>query len=318
MMYLGVLLVYFTCVTNATANMDFYDEADDFQVQPVDTEKIDHAQLAISNSINGFAHWVDAFFDDDRMLAEEASTRLRIGQAVILQEGESIRLKTRVNVKINIPRFKNRVNLFLSGNEDEANDALSADSSQSIHNEKNTSFGLQYFARRSRKKNFSLTTGIKLDSLEYFFGPRYRRTSVFDEWQTRFTQQIRWFSKKGWQATTSFDQERFITDRAFFRNTLEGRWREKKSDYRIQLNPAVVFRLADKKALQYQLSNEFMAGPEYRLETSVFSIRLRQQYLRDWLFVELQPQLLFSHENGFDPTPGFVIRFEVIFGENKS
>ncbi|MEE9492733.1 MAG: hypothetical protein V3W04_05085 [Gammaproteobacteria bacterium] len=311
-----VLLLVLSVALIPAASASLIDESDEdyFDLVPAKPVVLDTAQKQVSYGLNGFAQWLDSFFDNQRAIDEEATTRLRIKQSTVLTEGESIRLKLNVNLNIHLPNLKNEVNIFISGTDNEQINSGQVDTDSVSASDRDQNIGVQISPYVTRKKHVSLLAGIKLDSLEVFVGPRYRRTSNFDTWQTRFTQQLRWFSKKGWQATTRFDQERFISDRAFFRNTLEGRWRQEKSGYRINLNPRVVFRLGSSKALEYQLSNEFITHPVHRLSQSVFSVRYRQRFKRDWLFMELQPQLIFSHDNEYDPTPGFVLRFEVMLG----
>ena len=163
-------------------------------------------------------------------------------------------------------------------------------------------------------KNISLTSGVKLGNRELFFGPRYRHTFNFDTWQLRFIQRVRWFTDKGWEATTRLDYERLISDKLFFRHTIDGRWREEDDGYRYSITPALIQKLTKKKAIEYQLNNQFETRPNHRLDNSVVKIRLRQQIYRDWLFLETNPQLAFYNDDDFDPEPGITVLLEVVFG----
>ena len=276
----------------------------------------DRTQHSVSESINNFAQWIDSFFYDERIVAEEASTRLRLSQGVLFEQGEAARFKTRLNVKLDIPHFRNRLKLFVSSEDEKSNEQLAELKNNAFTNngDENTQLGLQYFARSSRRKNLSLSAGVKLDSLEFFVGPRLRRTWRLDGWQLRFTQRVRWFTKKSWQATTRFDLEKLISHRLLFRQIVEGRWRKQQEGYRYQISPTLIQVLKSKKAIEYQWGNFFKTRPRQRLEESVASIRYRQQIWRNWLFYEITPQLAFRNDDDFDPVPGISLRLEVVFG----
>jgi hypothetical protein len=275
---------------------------------------IDTTHEALSDGLDSVARLVDSFFDDERYIAEDAATRLRITQLAFLEQGESIEYKTRGSLSFSVPRLKNRLRLFVAG--EEANEKISEESLVRPPDEGRDegAVGLQYFTKATDKKNISLTTGVKLESRELFIGPRYRRTFDFDTWQLRFVQRLRWFTDKGWEATTRLDYERLINNKLFFRHTTDGRWREEDDGYRYSITPALTQKLTGKKALEYQLNSQFETRPNHRLDRVVARIRLRQRIYRHWLFLETNPQIAFANDDDFDPAPGISVLLEVVLG----
>lgn len=288
--------------------------ADTAPLEPVRPTAVDKTQAFVSRSVNDFAQWIDSFFDDERIVEEDATTKLRLSQAVFRERGESFRHKTNVNVKINIPRFKNRLKLFATGEDDNV-ETVDMPGNFSPDARGESTFGLQYFAKSTDRLNLSLTSGVKFSSPEFFIGPRLRVTAPLNGWQLRFIQRVRWFSSSGWESDTRFDAETVLArDRLFFRNTLEGRWREEDEGYRYEFRPALVQRLHSKKVIEYQWNNLFKTRPRHRLEESVLGIRYRQRIWRRWLFYEVGPQIAFRNDQNFEAKPGATLLLEVIFG----
>jgi hypothetical protein len=273
----------------------------------------DRVQRSVSENINSAAQWIDSFFDDERYIAEDATTKLRFRQSLFLEYGDSAENKTRVNLSIDIPRTKNRLRVFVAS-EDDTNKTPDTLFNRVETSEDTSAAGVQFFAKSTRKKNLSLTTGVKLDSVEFFIGPRYRRNLRFADWQFRFTQRVRWFSSKGWEATTRFDFERLLSKKLFFRHTLDGRWREEDEGYRYEIRPSLIQQLDEKKAIEYQWNTLFKTRPNHRLESSVLLVRYRSRFLRKWLFYEINPQLAFRNDEDFDPKAGITFQLEVVFG----
>jgi len=280
---------------------------------PGDYDITDRAQITISENINSAARWIDSFFDDERFVAEDATTKLRLGESVFLEHDESPEYKTKVSLSIDIPKTKKRLRVFVASEED-TNKTPDTLFNRVENSEETSAAGVQYFAKTSKKRNLSLTAGIKLDSIEYFIGPRYRRTFKFDTWNLRFTQRIRRLSRKGWEATTRFDDERLLNEKLFFRHTVEGRWREQDDGYRYEIRPTVIQQLHSKKAIEYQWNTLFKTSPNHRLDSSVLLLRYRRNLKRKWLFYEINPQIALRNDEDFEPKAGITFQIEVVFG----
>ncbi len=295
-----------------TSESDFPDfDSDEPGLDDVLT--IDEIQRTISVTINEAAQWIDSFFDDDRFIAEDASTKLRLAESVFLEHNERPEYKTRVSVSVDVPRTKRKLRVFLASEEDtdKTPDTLfnRVDTS-----DESSAAGVQYFAKRTKERNLSLTAGIKLDSVEAFIGPRYRRIFEFDDFNVRFTQRVRYFSSKGWEVPTRLDYERLLSERFFLRSTLEGRWREEDDGYRYEIRPSIIQQLADKKAVEYQWNTLFVTSPNHRLESSVVLARFRRNFKRKWLFYDIAPQVAVRNEEDFEPQLGITFQVEVVFG----
>ncbi len=286
---------------------------------PAETETaqesgIDWAQRNVSATINSAAQWADAFFDDERFVAEDASTKLRLRESIFLEHDESSpEYKTKVSLSVDIPKTKNRLRVFVSSEED-TNKTPDTLFNRVDTSEESAAAGVQFFAGKSNKRNISLTAGIKLDSVEFFIGPRYRRTFKFDTFNVRFTQRLRWFTSMGLEATTRFDYERLLSKNWFFRHTLDGRWRDEDPGYRYEIRPSLIQQLSDKRAIEYQWNNLFETDPNHSLESSTFLVRYRRNFLRKWLFYEINPQIAMRDEDDFEPKAGVTFQLEIVFG----
>ena len=90
---------------------DPFPEEGDFE--PRQPNRVDRAQEVMSQSVNDAAKWFDAFFGDERFVAEEAYSRIRLTPSVFFEEGEATDYKLRVNAKIRVPRMSKRLRLVI-------------------------------------------------------------------------------------------------------------------------------------------------------------------------------------------------------------
>jgi hypothetical protein len=293
--------------------------------EPWEPTGADRAQRAVSRSVNDAAKWFDAFFGDERFVAEEAYTRIRLTPSVFFEEGEPTDYKFRVNAKVKVPRLSKRLRLVIADTSEDEETVLAREAFPEARqsDSDSTAIGLQYFLRSTTRLNGSVSAGIKIGSghvVDFFIGPRLRKTWAFDSSQVRFTQRVRWYTDIGWESRTRFDFERLFREDLFLRATTDLRWREEDYDdegFRLEAGPTLTQRLKKKAAIDYQWINVFTTRPDMRLDQTTLRLRYRKRFLRDWLFYEINPQLAFRNDDDFRNTPGIELRVEAVFGGVK-
>ncbi len=294
----------------------------DRDLESLEPTGIDLAQQAIGESVNDAAKWFDAFFGDERYVAEEAYSRIRLAPSVFFEEGEATDLKFRVNAKIRVPRLSKRLRIVIADTSEDEETVLAKETFPDARTSDNdaTALGVQYFLRTRNRLNASVTAGVKVGSghvIDFFIGPRLRKTWGFDTWQIRFTERVRWYTDIGWESRTRFDFERLFTDKLFFRATTDVRWREEdysEDGFRIEAGPTLTQRLRRKAAIDYQWINVFNTRPNSRLDETTLRARYRKRIWRKWLFYEINPQVAFRNDDDFRNTPGIEFRLEASFG----
>ena len=297
-----------------------FPEEGDFE--PRQPNQVDRAQEAMSQSVNDVAKWFESFFGDERFVAEEAYSRIRLTPSVFFEEGEATDYKFRVNAKVKVPRMSKKLRLVIADTSEDEETVLARETFPEARQSDSdaTAIGLQYFLKTKNKLNTSVSAGIKIGSghvVDFFLGPRVRKTWDFDIWQIRFTERVRWYTDIGWESRTRFDFERLFRDDLFFRAITDLRWR--KQDYndegfRLEAGPTLTQRLRKKAAIDYQWINVFNTKPSVRLDETTLRLRYRQRIWRKWLFFEVNPQVAFRNDDDFRNTPGIEFRLEASFG----
>ncbi|MDH3979456.1 MAG: hypothetical protein OEU91_02975 [Gammaproteobacteria bacterium] len=296
--------------------------APDLHLEPTEPTGVDLAQEAMSRSVNDAARWFDAFFGDERYVAEEARSRIRLTPSIFIEEGEPAETRLRINARLWLPRLSKKLRLVIADTSEDEESILDQETFSDAGTARNdtTAVGLQYFLRARDKLNLSLTAGLKSGddhAIDFFIGPRYRRTWAFDTWQMRFTEQVRWYADLGWESRTRFDFERLLREDLFVRATTDLRWNEQDFDeegFQLAVTPTLTQRLKSRAGIDYQWFNVFNSRPDFHLESTTLRVRYRQRIWRKWLFYEVNPQLAFRDEDDFDATPGIEIRLEASLG----
>jgi hypothetical protein len=270
----------------------------------------------------GTAEWMDSFFVDERVIEEENRTRLMIGLAAAIRADDGVEFDEELDLRLTLPNTEDRLRLLIFGSaNDEPGIARTGrggvDEEVDRRRGDRLSTALQYFFRSDDRRSISLRGGLRFNDLPpvVFVGPRYRETIELDSWTFRFTESIRWFSDDGWESRTTLDFERELPwDELFFRATPYGSWFEDENGFFYGTNFSLFQPFSERRAMEYQWLTEFQTRPSNRLEETTLRLRYRQRLWRDWLVVEVAPELAFPRDEDFGPTPGIVLGFDVIFG----
>lgn len=285
---------------------------------------IDTWHRAMSGTIIGTADWVDSFFYDERIEAEENQSRLLMRLESFSEEGEGTDLKLRASMRVGIPYAEKRLHLIVTGEPDDEPDiedtsASAVRKSFDRVDKNDVSVSVQHAIMQQLNRYLSTRLGFIFSDLEprLFVEGRYRAFFDLGPWGSRFTERVRWYTDKGWESKAELDFERPLSERFFFRATLGGDWREEEDGFSHGLTFSLSQFLSPRRALEYSWVNSLQTRPNYRLDEVALRIRFRQRIWRDWLFYDIEPQLRFPNAEGFNITPGILLRLEAIIGRYK-
>lgn len=283
---------------------------------------VDVVHGAVSRRVLATAEWLDSFFDDPRFVAEENRTTLKLGMENVAERGTGPAFTTPISARLRLPKLQDKARLVVSGAPEGDADGQAPATGTAASNlpgaqENDVTTSLDYFLRATKRVNISFRVGARFRSgePELFVQPRYRKLWEFDPLALRFAQDFKWWTEFGWESTTTFDLERPVSERLFFRTTLQGAWSEQdRNTYYYSLGFNLRQVLSPRRVMQYELVNGFQTNAGSELQETRVTVRYRQRVWRDWMFVEAAPYASFRRERDFDYTPGILLRLEMFFG----
>jgi len=277
---------------------------------------IDKHKRQLDSQVQRAAQWIDSFYGDPSYEAEVASTQLRIRPEFYYRDKQGAKVKAKVSLRLMLPNTSNKVSLIAGNDVDEFEDGGAIDDE-----DEDSIIGLQFFGKKSRGWHTSLSVGVKFNDFAGFVGPRFRYRKAFNDRSSyRFTQSFRWQTNQYWQINSRLDLNYLVSDRFFFRQTFDGRWRGEDADeegYRTRVSSYLTQRLENTAGLQYEFSTIFHTEPDNHVDRYTVAVRYRKQAWRKWFYYEIIPQLSFEDKYDFKTNPGIRLRFEVFFGGDK-
>ena len=230
-----------------------------------------------------------------------------------IEDRGDFEFKPRLKLRLHLPSIEKRLNFLLSANSDDDFDVdRNSTALNSRADETNLQGALQFYIRQ--KENMNIATSVGLSTGYAYAGARYRGLYDYNSWQGRLVSRLRYYTDNGFEFRNQYDIERQVAEQFLFRTSLEVNWEEEYNGVPHSVSLSLFHVLRSDRALVYDISNFLHTSPSYKLLNTVFRVRYRQRFYRDWLVVEIAPQLAFPQIYDRDITPGIIIQLEADFG----
>ncbi|MCC5871739.1 MAG: hypothetical protein JJU22_05025 [Gammaproteobacteria bacterium] len=253
---------------------------------------LDRSHSYISERLCEPAAWFDGFFGDARSFEETPiGTFIRIRNAAEWDQGGGWSHGLKVRASILLPRVSDRFRLLISRDEDISGElrdegALSEGSDR-------TRLGLRFIASERSRSQLDFDGSIRVDGggLNPEIRSRYRYVyGLTDRTLMRATQSVFWQREDGFGTVSRLDWEWLQSRDGLLRWTGQGTYSEGSSgvDWR---SSVIAFRQLDtRSALRGEIGSFGYTRPRFEVEEYFVALRYRRQFLRRWLYYELQPE----------------------------
>lgn len=286
---------------------------------------IDVPRAYVSEKFLDFASQVDGFFGNERNYQESNKSVLQLDLSRLVEQGSSHNLVLSYRAKLHLPTTERRLHLLLESNPDKN---LPGAAGTQVQQGKSSIFrevaGPDSYAAALRFENpedspwrFSADTGIKLEglSLQPFARSRGSFAAPLGPVQLRLSESLFWFNTIGAGENTQFDAEYLFSEPLLFRATSGATWLHDQQNFDLRQDLALYQIFDEQASLLYQLSAIGVSRPQTQVSEYVALLLYRQRMYRDWMFIELSPQLHYPKENNYRANAQFVVRLEILFSK---
>lgn len=277
---------------------------------------LDVAQKETSAAVIDAAEWLDQFFYDDNIRYEENRTRVRFELSGGYTRFDEFEVKPKISGRIHLPHLNRKINILIAASDDEefsaGDNPISAIPRHRGAREREVSAALQYFIRESDSDNLSATLGASFDYL--YAGLRYRLSHDLGTWHGRLVNRLNYYTDDEWEDTLSYEIGHTLGDRWLFRTKVATTWHVEEDGFPHSLVFRLFQKINDRKAMLYEFGNYFDTEDSYEMTDLQLKVRYRQRFLRDWLVLEIAPQIGFPEDHDREVNPGIIVKFEADTG----
>jgi hypothetical protein len=269
-----------------------------------------------------FAEGVDYYFTSENSPPDyknESYVKLQMRQT--WEERGQIQNDLRVKAKFDLPNTQRRAKLFFSSDEYTENsleERVRNNSTGERFRRRESVSGLEITPNDEWNKwKRSVRVGIKLRVPLVTFG-RYRLRRPMDkwgEWEPEFTQEVWYFSDRGWGETSEFEMHRRLGSKFGLRYFTVLEFEDQNDFFENVHVLSLSQNLSKKSALEYRVGSVF--STEFSTQMTAYFAGTSYSYklYEDWIFFTAGPEVFFPKIDGWNAEASFTIKLDVYFSE---
>lgn len=220
----------------------------------------------------------------------------------------------RFRIRVSLPHLEDRVDLLLSDNEDETqSDTLKAARNDSLGRRDNTTIALRF--RPDQNSHYSYRIGAgRRDQL--YVKSRYRDAMAFNaHWAMLYDAELYYYTRDRLGAELGAAIQHVAENNNVTRLNNRFYFRDDSNDWLWRHELQHLYPIDTHNALMYRLMVEGLDRPQYKVEEVYTGLRWRSNPLREWLYFDVEPFVLWRRDEGFKPSYGMAFRIEVYYGK---
>lgn len=287
----------------------------------------------VSTWVNSSASAVDRYvardvFDD--ALINKSYVRLRLKQRI--QKAGEHELEADVKISVDLPASKRRAKFFFDSSSDDFDDLddqyrnVSTGNSRDSDNTDQAILGIRFSSDKILSWNPSIDIGAKVSTpFNPYVRLRVRRIDNWGEhWSTYFRQSVFDYKVDGWGAKTELDIYRPFSKHFLFRSAsvasyIDQAYSEDGEDKNWQFYQAYSLyqSINENHAMEYQVAITAEKQPQRHKTNYWLRMEWQQHLYKQWLFLNISPEVSFPEERDFDYVPAIFFELEVFFTQAK-
>lgn len=278
---------------------------------------VDRLHGMIGAGMRGLADRLDRFFTDERSLAEEQRSRLRLRPEVAWVEAGGSEASLPVNARLVLPRLEDKLRLQLNSSDDEEADVVgdsNPEDPSGADDERRTFLGLVYTGIAEQARNVSVRGGLRLrdGTVKLAASLRGRYTKSLGDWSARLTQSF-FYDGDEFGERTLVDFDRPLDRTTLFRTSTSATVTESSDG--AELRQRLLLReLLDKHSgMEFFFTLDGRTDPVVAADQYTVGMTYRTRIWKDWLTLSLRPELRYPRDLDFEPEAALIAGLEIVF-----
>lgn len=285
------------------------------QNPPVTESWLDNWHSNFSESMDYTAQRLDEFFalaDSDEHENARAEGRVRFGWEPRTRDLAAQDFRFRVRVKL--PALKDRVDLMLSDDESyDRQDSIRAARDAVNENRDSTTLSLRYQEEQDSPISHRIGAGRRG---QLFAKSQYESDYHFTDFlKMDYDAELYYYTRDQLGAELGLDFTYLLADEKYLRFNNRYYYRDRFEDWFWRHEVQYLRPLTQESAILYTFVTKGLTKPNHHLNEVYTSARWRTNYLRSWLYFELEPFVIWLRKEDFKPSYGVAMRFEFYYGQ---
>ncbi len=281
---------------------------------------IDLTHDYVYRSVEDLASDIDRFFANEKNYQYTNRTFVQIRLDGYWRDEVTPQYTPRLRAKVHLPGTERRFKLMLESDPQETQSPQ--DLSQNNPGTTGGAGATDYFLSMLRERvsetgwNVRPNIGVELKlPLEAFVRLRlYKSYTLGKKWTLRPDQNFYWYTGRGAGSDSYLEFNYRLSDDYLLRLGSFLRWTDENDYFEPSQNVVFYHYLQPGVQMYYQIGMFGRTEPTLHVIEYLFTVNYRQLLYRDWLFLEMRPQLSYAEAADWRPIRSFLLRFDIVFG----
>lgn len=292
---------------------------------------IDLERNVMSEKFLNLARTIDGFFGTERNFQETNESVFQFDAAQVMGRNGSPTIALTYKAKLHLPNAQRRFHLMLESNPDQnlpgATTLSPLQQQQQLSRFKEVStpdsYGtsLRFESSEDSPWRFSADGGLKADGADILAGisihPFERAGASFTMplalVELKFTQSVFNFNTTGPGENTLFEVSHNFSEKTLIRSTSGATYLYDMQRFDLHQDVSLFHTVDQQSSLLYQLNANGISRPSAEVSEYVALVLYRRRIHRDWVFLEINPQLHYPKVTNFLLDAQFIARLEFMF-----
>jgi len=227
-----------------------------------------------------------------------------------------------VKLRLQLPVTQKKLRLSISSGSRKGTFDESVEEGQTplsdIDEEENYTAELQSIMGEKGGWQFNPSIGAYLGStIDPYIKFNFNRQNEFGNWSLNWDETPYKIDSLGWGVDSYFELNRKIGDNHILRSATFAGWLKETDQFELSQVFSFNTKISDKKAISYFAGAFGNDNPKIHTTQYLIGINYRQNIHKDYLFLELKPQVQYEKERRFAAEHSMVFRLEMLFRKKK-
>jgi hypothetical protein len=300
---------------------------DRMEPAPIREILLDKPHEFLSRRVEEYSRKLDNFFSDPNRAYDSTGSTLKIGGHVTFFEGGVREGKADVHASVSLPNTEERLKLIVQRGLEAATqtaaerDIKNATGSTQVAapgapQDNNYYLGLKALAAEVFGVALSAEGGARFGRpIDPYVRLRAFRDFNFSRWQVRASETPLWKHSEGYSAASEVNFTRPLDELWQLRFISKATWRSTTSYFDLAQIGALYYTPDPRTATAFELGAFAPSDRSLKLAAYSVTLRVRKRVYRDWLYLEVVPQILYQEANGFNATRSLTLQLETLLGD---
>jgi hypothetical protein len=284
---------------------------------------LDTSQERMSSFLEEILTRADSLLSGNRCYDAPTGSYLGLGSILTLRKAQDggVELGALTRAKIDLPYTRERFKLLIDRDLENVTKSESQRDAQvaagQIPVDDNPYMALRGIARETLKVTYAADAGARLRPVpDPFVRLRLSRLFSLGAWKIPLAETLLYRFDEKFSAASELAFLRSARENIAIGIVFNATYRDLTGGFDLGATVGVGWRINERSLLATEIGAYGQTEPDLRDTAYTVSLRYRRRIYKDWLLLELRPQVIFLPEQDFHAAPAFTVQFEMYFGSN--